>query len=324
MQYKRIAALAFILLAHCQGLEQPSVHLTLHPRGSGSRSPSPSKSHDKATSDETAGLLGAVVRQKLTKTHPHEPTGLLGDVVRQRISTAPTHESTGLLGDVVRQGISKAPTHESTGLLGDVVHQAAARSAVSNHPSHPLQFHPGHSSQPLQARPAPLPHLTQAHSTHQLQPPQRLTAQQKQATQGPAGSRAQSTRSRSKKGVEGSGSSRKHQPLPRLRQLGASLHSIPHDVRKDPAHDILPATRKHTQRSWWKRPGGHPPSQQGAGTHYEASKKSREKKKLKTQGTQADDHPTWHPHHPSRGGGPGSPGAGGHALSRRALQKPES
>lgn len=74
-------------------------------------------------------------------------------------------------------------------------------------------------------------------------------------------------------------------------------------------------------RVWWKKQGGRPRAQRveaGSGPRYEELKKIREMKKLKKAGKSLDEHPSGHHHHPH--GGPGSPGAGSHAVSKRGTQ----
>lgn len=73
---------------------------------------------------------------------------------------------------------------------------------------------------------------------------------------------------------------------------------------------------------WWNTVGGRPnppPAADGAGRRYESQKKRYERKKLKQAGNLPDEHPNKHKHH--QPGGPGSPGAGSHAVSKRRLQE---
>lgn len=72
-----------------------------------------------------------------------------------------------------------------------------------------------------------------------------------------------------------------------------------------------------TKEKWWNKKGGTPNIQGGTHKWYSAQRKYREKKKLEKQGGPVSEHPSGH--HPHGGGGPGSPGAGTHAVSKRRL-----
>lgn len=70
---------------------------------------------------------------------------------------------------------------------------------------------------------------------------------------------------------------------------------------------------------WYNRPNSRPNLQLGQSKYYETRKRYREKqkqKKLEAQGSH-DQHPSGH--HQQGGRGPGSPGAGSHAVSKRRL-----
>ena len=75
----------------------------------------------------------------------------------------------------------------------------------------------------------------------------------------------------------------------------------------------------HRKGPWWKHAGGTPRAQDGQGRLYLYQKQYREKKKLRLEGKSVDEHPSGPRHHPTDGGGPGSPGAGSHAISKRGV-----
>lgn len=82
-----------------------------------------------------------------------------------------------------------------------------------------------------------------------------------------------------------------------------------------PARGPMPGTRP----AWWNQAGGRPRRQSGTGHRYEEKKAYNEKQKLlkkQQQGFPPSEH---HEQHPKPGGprGPGSPGAGSHAVSKR-------
>lgn len=208
-------------------------------------------------------------------------------------------------------------THESTGLLGDIVRQGTKRPATPHQASHSTHIQAAHSSQPTHPPPAHTSQLPHPHPAHSGQPAQAHPAHQLQSTPAQVRPKKRPYNRRPKPTTD---TAPKHQPLPRLGQLVAGLHSVPYS-RKAPVHDVLPQTQQHTNRSWWKKPGGRPPSQIGTGTKYEEGKKYREAKKLKMQKEHLDGHPSGHQHHPPQGGGPGSPGAGSHAVAKRRLSR---
>lgn len=71
------------------------------------------------------------------------------------------------------------------------------------------------------------------------------------------------------------------------------------------------------------KPGGRPriplsdKGKASKSSRYESDRRYREKQKLKKQMQQLKDkHSSGHQQHPPKGGGPGSPGAGSHAISK--------
>lgn len=95
--------------------------------------------------------------------------------------------------------------------------------------------------------------------------------------------------------------------------------NIPKSVKASEALTARPARTAKGQK-WWKTAGGTPSaskSAHGTSDRYERQKRYRERKKLGLVGKPLDEHPTKHHQHPP--GGPGSPGAGSHAISKRRL-----
>ena len=124
--------------------------------------------------------------------------------------------------------------------------------------------------------------------------------------------------------------------LPHMGRHFAALHSSA-NARKRPWPVSASVGPKHGQKAdsgpsvakprinskWWKVPGGRPYVRRppGESPRYEVQRRVREKKKLKMLAApQADEHPPGH--HPSQGGGgPGSPGTGSNAVSKRRSGK---
>lgn len=203
---------------------------------------------------------------------------------------APAHqdEYTGLLGDVVRQGQRKPATSHPTGLLEDVVHQATARRPSHGHASHSLPVH-------LSAHQNQVPHTPPAHP------------------------KKPNYSSRPDPGHEEHGG--------RLGHIVAGLRPLsfhPRKASKQKTHDLGVSGAKSAEEAqslskmkWWKRPQSRPPAQYGTDKYYETRKRWREKKKeKKAKGLEPPaEHPSNQQKHPP--GGPGSPGAGSHAVGRR-------
>lgn len=74
-----------------------------------------------------------------------------------------------------------------------------------------------------------------------------------------------------------------------------------------------------SKEPWWKKKGGTPNIQGGTHRWYNTSRNRRERQKLEKQAGPVSEHPSGHQHHQG-GGGPGSPGAGSHAVSKRRLR----
>lgn len=92
---------------------------------------------------------------------------------------------------------------------------------------------------------------------------------------------------------------------------------------KNPKNFRQRGEKKEPQEAWWKKKGGKPRATQGLGPRYEIQKKYREKQKIKKIG-QFLAQPSFEHHRPPKGdNGPGSPGAGSHAVSRRRLRESE-
>lgn len=200
----------------------------------------------------------------------------------------------------------KAPMQAapSTGLLDDIVKHVVARPATSTHASHSTE---GHSLQATPGHTHPHALSTPTHQTQSTPPTHTHPHHYVSHSQPPSLPR-----------------------LPRLGHLAAQLQPAPtkEGPRKRPKPKRLPPGVKAPPRSdkgtgkgkatgrgtWWKKSGGTPVVRQGASSRYESNKKYRENKKLREQGLHTDEHPSAHPPH---GGGPGSPGAGSHAVSRK-------
>lgn len=264
------------------------------------------------------------------------------------------HEETGLLGDIVRQGQKKPATSHSTGLLQDIVHQAYAKPSSSVHSSHLAHADPqGHPAQPSHS----FQHLAQAHGGHQVHPirpsvPQahqtQFTAQQAHAKQLTANPAPWTTAS-----VQPSRASRPKQKTTPA-QPSSDLQSHPTPPAPEGGRlghlvaGLLPAGRQKNRKrpsasqgsggatgpkspqgggekpakvprgKWWSRPNSAPPMQYGTSKQYQSQKQIRERHKtLRAQGEHLDGHPSGHQQHPPRG--PGSPGPGSHAVSKRSV-----
>ncbi|CAO1633418.1 unnamed protein product [Sympodiomycopsis kandeliae] len=226
-------------------------------------------------------------------------------------SSTSSHHSTGSHGDLLVS--NPRPHSPTTGLL---VHHATEKPASSS------SLHPAPSSQ--------------AHSAH---PPEHLPAH----TTHPASS------ARPSEDKTHTASSR-HPPEENVQRLGKAQVG---------ATSTLEEGSKRPRR-WWNTPGGAPPRQRGTspgylrqqryrmkkqlvkaglpvplqpgyvprlpagtGARYEQGVRWRAKakqKKLAAQKGQTQDHSVHRPPSP-HGGGPGSPGAGSHAVSKRRLYR---
>lgn len=226
---------------------------TLAPRGTGSRSPSPSGGAPSPKSSST-GLLEDIVRQSQKRpASSSRPTGSFEQPLPK---------------------VAKPAAFASSASVQPIYQHQTTSSSHSLH-SHP-QIHPTHLGHSTHTN---LPaHAAHAHS---IDHPQSAPSPQ----------------------------------LKGLRQIGAGLHPAEVVPGKRPARVGLPEKQKV---KWWQKAGGKPANPRGTGPFYETQRRYREMKKLqKAQGKHMDEHPSGHHPHTPKGGGPGSPGAGSHAISRR-------
>lgn len=182
----------------------------------------------------------------------------------------------------------KAPMYQSTGMLEDIVHQALRRPPSPSHTIHSSGTLPAHSH--TSTGPYPQTHTKQpgqlGHLVDGLHP---LRVEKKPGVPARRGGR----------------------PLGSKNKPKSSSQSVA--VKPLQAKPARPAKGS----KWWNTPGGRPRpalSAYGTGPRYASQKRYREKKKLAETGKLPDEHPTKHLHHPP--GGPGSPGAGSHAVRK--------
>lgn len=248
---------------------------------------------------------------------------------------------------VVPRGSSSSgdsPEHHSTGYLGDIVSQAMKRpSSSSSRPARAEQPHPAQG-------PSALAHTIQGHPT-QGDPKQLAgTSHHHIKTPGLVNVGATGTYKRPRKDHQ----YEKLDPelkkaRPQLGYIGASIRpSLPPNKPKEgrdkpkrgrgrptkrPEDAIAGPTQKAAnqpaaakpwnkgQGAWWNRAGGIPYRSQGTGPRYESLKKYRDNKKLRSSSSNPPDvseHP-YGPPHQGPHGGPPSPDAGSHAVSKRGL-----
>lgn len=126
-------------------------------------------------------------------------------------------------------------------------------------------------------------------------------------------------------------SSPEHPKLPNMRHVVAGLYVHPSKLKRPGPNTPTDASKKpkstvktEEREPWWKKEGGRPTVRRplGTGPRYEQQRNAREKKKQLLQEQQAGLHSSGHPQYFHKGGGgrgPGSPGAGTHAVSKRRL-----
>ncbi|CAO1633415.1 unnamed protein product [Sympodiomycopsis kandeliae] len=214
-------------------------------------------------------------------------------------SSSPLHHQGDLLVSNPR------PHSPTTGLLGDVVNHATKKPASSS-------LHPPQSSQTHSAHP---PEHPLAHTTHP------------ESSARPSEGMAHPTSSA-------------HPSKENVQRLGKA------HVGASGAQSAVKEPKR--PRRWWNTPGGAPPRRIGTSAHYLRQQRKQEKqrlaqagvhmlrlpagtgdryeegvrwrakdkaRKLAAQQAQTNEHSSYHK--PPHGGGPGSPGAGSHAVSKR-------
>lgn len=187
---------------------------------------------------------------------------------------------------------SKSPPHEahSTRLFGVNVHPSHAKSPPRE-AAHPMRLF-GVNVTP--GKPASPSHAT--HSTH----------------------------------TGSSHSTPEHPKLANVKHVLAGLYVHPSKLKRPAASTAIDASKKPKsteeteKQAWWKKEGGRPTVRRpmGTGPRYEQQRDAREKKKQILREQQAGLHSAGHPPYFQKGGGgrgPGSPGAGTHAVSKRRL-----
>lgn len=258
---RRALIVTFLLFASCPALfalHTEHAKLSLAPRGSGSRSPSPTGGRRKAPAQESS--------------------------------------STGLLDDIVRHVQMRPASTSHLEISAQHAQTAAARPAPSG-PSAFVQHH--HQHQPV--------YPSQSAHGH----PQTHPARPSQST--PSFQTADTAHAHPAVYSE----STPHPQLKGLGRIAAELRPVP-VVPGKRIRRVGPPQKQKVK--WWMKPGGKPANQRGTGPFYESQRRLREMKKLaKAQGKHTDERPSDHPWHPPKGGGPGSPGAGSHAVSKRRL-----
>lgn len=201
-------------------------------------------------------------------------------------------------------------------LFGANIHQAHERPSTSTQSAHSTRLFGVNIHQP-QDRPS-----TSAHSAHST----RLFGVNIQKSASPAGPKSShSTHSQAKSGphlhpkVGSAGLLGQpvagHQPV-----RAGSPAKKPKALAADHEHPQVPGSSRAPKRKWWNQAGGKPNVRYGTAVTYWRHREYREKKKLQKQQAH-DQHPSADRQHPSSG--PGSPGAGGHAVSKRGLCESE-
>lgn len=226
---------------------------------------------------------------------------------------SPEPHSSGLLGDIVSQG-RKRPASSSQ--VGQTEHHHPSQDHSVHHPvqghlmqGHPMQGHPlethlmqGHPTegQPMQGHPT----QPQSSSLEVMKTPRLIRLA---VTLDPS-----AKPSREPKGQSGGrrGGRRTPQPEDGRPRRKPSAPKEPEKQRKP----------RKAQEAWWKKPGGVPHRAQGSSPDFDKNRSIRDMKKLKSllrSPPDLDEHPSGPHHHQGPHGGPPSPGAGSHAVSKR-------
>lgn len=239
-------------------------------------------------------------------------------------SPSPDHHGhvSGLLGDVVAQG-HRRPVSSGASDIQSSKRPASSsehglHSSQSAHPSqamHPSQAtHSAHVVHSVAVHPSIVVHpSTVIHPSTMAHPSLSHTAHvsHSQTLNEVAALRPGRSTNKPPEGRPYRASKSTGRPVGRPRK--------PAKEPKPPKEPRLPKPkgRPGPRDPWWKKSGGKPMASPGTGKQYEIGHRFRERQKAKqAQGQHHDDHPPFG-HQPPKGEGPGSPGAGSHAVTRR-------
>lgn len=215
---------------------------------------------------------------------------------------------------------SSGPHHQpSSGLLSDNLAQGIKKSASSSsRASGTTQTHSVHLSQstgvhPIQARPGPPATVSQIDAKTFTSKRLGLLGASLQKPAAKVVS-AQKTAKGNKKPA-----------------AGLSLEQSAEGATKPSRKRIRPASMSPPRKAekkphvpWWQQAGGLPLRSKGTSPRLEEGRKWREQQRLRKATKNSPDiseHPQGHQH--PKGGGPGSPGAGSHAVSKRTSRAAE-